>query len=329
MPNPNNYIELNISQFIEIIEGKNDNFSRPQRANTRSSLDLSNKALLASGEIPKCYIYLPTFDLRQEEYRNHMAYLSGYTAENRPDPKEPLIYRVTGPVLWNRGLNESTGEGVKDELACDINLLRCEFASVFIVNNVKSRASIELISSTFKNKEESQFSFLKSTFKKIIIIDHDKNDSKEKSSIKKIVINDVTTEELVISNMTIDELFIQGKEGLIKNLSIVNCIISTLIIGDTEVEEISIANTAVSGGFTLSANLKKFYFTGKELHADNMQHVNRLNLSQSDLASKSEYFIKDSLFAHLIIGGTIDGKLLLTESEINDLIFDEFLMWVR
>ncbi|MFD2937098.1 hypothetical protein [Spirosoma flavum] len=327
--NPNNYIPLDADKFIDIIEGKDDNYTLPQRANPKMGLASMNKALEAAGQEPFCTIYIPNSDLRQQGWREQKAYSGQYTTANRPDPNEPFVYKILAPVAWYRGINSSTGEGTKPVLTCGIDLQECEFEGQFFIYKVVSTKEIQLFLCDFLSQQingvatETGFTITSSSFKTVSLLGNKGYNKGEEVPIKKIKFTDLETDSVVLNGMKVDELYIGGREGSIKSLSIANCDISTLYIGDTEFESVSIINTTINNSFTVNGNVKFFSLMGSTPLEKEVYHIEKFNLILSEQSNKGEYFIRGATIAKLEMGGVNNGKIIIADNEIRKIVFDD------
>jgi hypothetical protein len=157
--NANNYRDVSPVEFIEIMEGLKSEYYLPQTANRVASQQMTDQALRASGIDPVYIIYVPTLFFRNRQQLEHNI-RSVAPKEKWHDFNDPIVFRISEILLWNRGMNTSTGEGPKSELTLGINLQHCEFTTKFSIANVKSKADLVVDRCVFKSNTSGDGEFI-------------------------------------------------------------------------------------------------------------------------------------------------------------------------
>ncbi|GAB3788434.1 hypothetical protein GCM10028818_54980 [Spirosoma horti] len=323
--NPNNYFDKTADEFIAILEGRDSGFNQPQRANPKYSQQIYNQALVASGLDPDCTIYVPQSDFRQEGWRNYDSF-NGSDKSKWRNPKQPFIYRIKSHTYWNRGANFSTGEGVKPELSCGINLLGCEFLSGFTIANIKARSNFVLNNCTFlsfdENVQSGDLNVFNTQLQELHIGNAGfiaENEQLPQSPINKIEIVDLIAGKLVLSGLRLNELIIRGEKGSIKELQILSCEIGCISISETLFKKVFISSTTATDCFSFGSAADKFSLIGRQNNEDHT--INSLSINLTEQATRGEYYLWRAEIKKLEIKGRNNSNIHINECEIDTLEF--------
>lgn len=328
--NDNNYKDLTVPEFIEILEGTKTDYYLPQTANLQYSYQMTNQAYRASGLDSAYTILIPKMHQRDMNRVKHNLQ-SSVPQEYWPDFDDPYVYRVHS-TFWNRGMNISSGEGPKPELSLGIDLLNCEFNDSFHCLNIKSTSGLRINKCTFSkhisnnNTEGGIFSMTSCAFKYVELTGLSSKLDGVKAPLKSIKFKDLKTDELTINNIYVDELIIDCKGNSIQKIKISNSIITTLIIKGNEYEDIELSSLTVDGQIQIDSQFKKFTLTGKSIVPSEQPpyYISRILFSVSSQTNKGKYLFRDALIHKLEIYGVNNNSILFKSCSINIINIRDF-----
>ena len=292
---------------------------------------MTNQAHIAAGLDPIDIIQIPTMRERNSSYlKNDIQTI--VPREYWPDFDDPIVYRTSSMIYWNRGMNTSTGEGPKSELTLGIDLLNCEFKDSFSIINVTSKSTLLINKCIFSkhiqngNFQGGDLLITSSQFKEVELIDLVSGFNEKEFPIRRIKIKDLKADKLVISGVNVNEILIDCKENSIKKIEISGSVITTLVIVGNEYEDVELSMLTVSGHLQLDSQFKKFTLIGKSIMIVEQPpyYISRIYFSVSSQTNKGNYLFRDALIHTLELYGVNNNNILFKNCTINKISIGDF-----